>query len=268
MNTPVSIPIAVAGAAGRMGQRLVALSATLPPLKLVCAFDRERHAAQGSDSGQLAGAGANGVKLSTVYAGGAAVLIDFTLPEATEGIVRICRETATALVLGTTGLTSAHQKLLDEAARDIPLVQATNFSLVVNVLNLLAARAAQLLGDAYDIEIVEAHHKHKKDAPSGTALTLAREICSATGRDFQKDVVYARHGEEALRRPREIAVQALRLGDVVGEHTVMYAAPGERLELRHIGTSRDSYAGGALKAAAWLAGKPAGRYTMKDVLGL
>ena len=260
--------IAVAGAAGRMGQRLVALTADDPALLLVGAFDQPDHKAVGTDSGQLAGAGANGVPLADAPPDDADVLIDFSLPQATVAIAEHCIETGTALVLGTTGLGEAEQAAVDAAAESVPVCQATNFSRVVNVLNLLAAEAAQLLGDGYDIEIVEAHHRFKKDAPSGTALTLAESICRSTGRDFEKDVVTHRHGHDAQRQDRQITVQALRLGDVVGEHTVMYATAGERMELKHIGTSRDSYASGALHAARWLAGKPAGRYDMKDVLGL
>jgi 4-hydroxy-tetrahydrodipicolinate reductase len=266
MSNPIRI--AVAGAAGRMGQRLVALTADRPGLQLVGAFDHAAHAALGQDSGQLAGSGANGVLLSDGPVDDADVLIDFTLPDATASIAAHCQKTETALVLGTTGLSINDQTAVDDATKAVAVCQATNFSLVVNVLNLLAAKAANLLGDEYDIEIVEAHHKFKKDAPSGTALTLARAICDATGRDFDQDVVFARHGHDAQRTPRQIAVQALRLGDVVGEHTAMYAAPGERLELKHIGTSRDSYANGALRAAQWLSGKSPGHYSMKDVLGL
>jgi len=262
------VRVTIAGAAGRMGRRLVALAAEMNDVELVGAFDAAGHPDLGADAGQLAGIAANGVPLADAPAAGADAVIDFSLPEATSAVIQSCVDQGTALVLGTTGLSAAHHNALDDAAGRIPIVQATNFSLVVNVLNVLAARAARLLGDDYDIELVEAHHKHKKDAPSGTALTLARTICEATGRDFDRDVIYGRHGDDAPRRPREIAVQALRLGDVVGEHTVMFAAPGERMELKHIGTSRDSYATGALRPAVWLRGRAPGRYTMNDVLGL
>lgn len=263
MNDQPPTKIAIAGAAGRMGQRLCDLCQQHPDLALAEAVDLPASPAVG----QPAAPGSRTV-ITDTYAGAADAMIDFTLPQATEANIARCVETNTALVLGTTGLTDAHQALLDAAAQTIGVVQATNFSLVVNVLNKLAAQAAQLLGDAYDIEIHEAHHRFKKDAPSGTALTLARAICDATGRDFDRDVVLGRAGEDAERKPGEIAVQALRLGDVVGEHTVHYATIGERMELRHIGTSRDSYASGALHAAKWLSSQPAGRYTMNDVLGL
>lgn len=241
-----------------MGRRLCALATEDASLSLVGAFDV---ACLGEQA-------APGVTIADAYDGHADVMIDFTLPVATSANIARCVETDTALVLGTTGLTDQHDAELAAASASIAICRATNFSLVVNVLSRLAAEAAQLLGDAYDIEIHEAHHRFKKDAPSGTALSLARAICAATDRDFDRDVVTARQGDDAERKPGEIAVQALRLGDVVGEHTVHFAAPGERMELVHKGTSRDSYALGALRAAAWLRGKPAGRYAMADVLGL
>ena len=254
--------------ARRMGQRLVALAADQPGLQLVSAFEAAGHPAIYADSGQTAGTRPNNIPISEGPSAKQDVLIDFTTPAVTRKLIELATYESFALVIGTTGLTDDDQKLIDEAARSIPIIQATNFSLVVNVLNVLSARAAQLLGDGYDIEIVEAHHKHKKDAPSGTALTLANVICDATDRDPAKHILTQRSGDYCPRNPKEITVQALRLGDVVGEHTVMFAAPGERMELRHIGTSRDSYASGALRAAEWLAGKTPRRYTMGDVLGL
>lgn len=255
--TQAKTRIAIAGAAGRMGQRLCALAQDDPTLELVALVD-------------VTGVGetSHGGTITGEYTGQADVMIDFTLPQATSANIARCLSSNTALVLGTTGLTDQHHAELDEAAKSIAVCQATNFSLVVNVLTKLAAEAATLLGDGYDIEIHEAHHRFKKDAPSGTALSLARAICVATDRDYDRDVVTARQGDDAERRPGEIAVQALRLGDVVGEHTVHFAAPGERMELVHKGTSRDSYALGALRAAGWLGDKPAGRYTMADVLGI
>lgn len=261
VNKPVGL--AIAGAAGRMGRRLCALAASTEGVKLVEAFDVEGHPALGT----LAAEGSDLV-IHAGPKGKADAMIDFTTPEATRRLIELCSRESIAMVIGTTGLTDADQDLIDEAARAIPILQATNFSRVVNVLNVLVAQAAKMLGDSYDIEIVEAHHKHKKDAPSGTALTLAEKVCEATGRDFKTDVVTSRSGDDCVRRKGEITVQALRLGDVVGEHTVMYAAPGERMELRHIGTSRDSYASGAVYAAHWIARKKPGRYTMADVLGL
>jgi 4-hydroxy-tetrahydrodipicolinate reductase len=173
-----------------------------------------------------------------------------------------------AMVIGTTGLTGEDQKAIDAAARTIPILQATNTGVGVNVLLGIAAQVARQLGEAYDIEIVEAHHNLKKDAPSGTALSLAESIAVATGRDPAKDLVYGREGHEALRKKGTIGVHAVRMGDVVGEHTIYFATGGERIEIRHVATNRDTFARGALRAAAFLAGKGAGRYGMKDVLGL
>lgn len=263
-----AVTVAIAGAAGRMGRRLVALADQMAGIELVGAFEHAGHEAIGSDSGQLASGSPNGIPITEGPSTKEDVLIDFTTPEATRELLELCAYEDIGLVIGTTGFTEADERAIDEAARSVPILQAANFSLVVNVLNSLAARAAQMLGDAYDIEIAEAHHRWKKDAPSGTAKMLARSICEATDRDYGRDVVFARQGADAQRRPGEIAVQALRLGDVVGEHTVMFAAPGERMELKHIGTSRDSYATGALRAAQWLKGRKPGRYAMKDVLGL
>jgi len=260
-----AVQVAIAGAAGRMGRRLCALAVEMDGVELAEAFEAPGHTAIGEPA-----APGSAVAITDRYRGegDGAVVIDFTTPISTRALLEACAERGAAIVIGTTGLTEADDAAIDRAGEQIAVLHATNFSLVVNVLNVLAARAAQLLGDAYDIEIVEAHHRFKKDAPSGTALTLAREICAATGRSFSDDVLTSRAGDDVVRRPREITVQALRLGDVVGEHTVMFGAPGERMELRHIGASRDSYAGGALRAARWLHGRAAGRYTMKDVLGL
>jgi 4-hydroxy-tetrahydrodipicolinate reductase len=171
------------------------------------------------------------------------------------------------MVVGTTGLSDGDHAAIDEAGKIIPVLQAPNMSLGVNLLFALAARAARQLGDDYDIEIVEAHHRFKVDAPSGTALGIARAICDATGKDMAKDLVHGREGESPRQRG-QIGMHALRLGDVVGRHTVSFATLGEELQLTHNATSRDVFARGALRAAQWLAGKPAGRYGMADVLGL
>lgn len=257
-----TIEVAVAGAAGRMGRRLCALAGETDGLTLAEAFEAPGHAAIGEAASE------SDVAIADHFQGQADVLIDFTVPQATRANLDRCVELGKPIVIGTTGFSDDDEAAIDTAAERIPLVQAANFSLVVNVLTKLAAQAAAMLGDSYDIEIVETHHRFKKDAPSGTALAIARALCEATGRDAKQDVRLERAGDDVPRAKNEITVQALRLGDVVGEHTVMFGAPGERMELRHIGTSRDSYATGALHAAKWLAGKPAGRYTMADVLGL
>ena len=255
------IDVAIHGAAGRMGRRLTALASQEPGLRLAAAVERQGHEAIGQEASA-------GVTIRGDFDGRADVIVDLSTPVATRALIGRCVESRTAMVIGTTGLTAEDDATIREAARAIPICYASNFSLVVNVLHVLAARAAELLGPGYDIEILEAHHRFKKDAPSGTALALAKTICEATGRSFDADVVYCRHGDDVARKPNEITIQALRIGDHVGEHTAYFAAPGERLELRHVSTSRDSYARGALRAARWLAEQPPGRYGMKDVLGL
>lgn len=243
------IQLAIHGSAGRMGQRLVALAQDDAQLSVAARID-----ASNPESDPLAG------RYDAV--------IDFTLPEGFRTALKFCVESGSPLVIGTTGLTADDQADIDTAAKTIPVIQATNYSQVVNVLNHLAAQAVKLLGDDYDLEIMEAHHRYKMDAPSGTALTLARVVADAAGRDFDTHVKLERHGDHCPRQPKDITVQTLRIGDHPGEHTLYLAAPGERLELKHVSTSRDSYAAGALRAAKWLQGKPAGRYTMKDVMGL
>ncbi len=237
-----SLAIAVAGINGRMGRRIAALIDDAPDLSLAGGLEQA----------------------DTALPPGAAVLIDFSSPEGFRHWLAACREAKVAFVSGTTGLADEDLALLDEAARDIPVFHATNTSLGVAVLNRLAAEAARLLGADYDIEIVELHHRHKKDAPSGTADTLAGAILGASGRS-RDDLAFGRHGMEP-RRGGSIGVHSLRLGDIVGEHTAHFATDGERLELTHKATTRDTFARGALRAARWIAGRPPGRYGMGDVL--
>lgn len=261
--------VAIVGAAGRMGRRLVALCHQADDLAVFAATESAEHDAIGEDAGELAGVGPLGVSITDALPeAGIDVVIDFSLPQGTRQTIAHCKTHNIALVVGTTGLTENDQQLIDDAAAHIPVMHATNYSLVVNVLNKLAADAAKLLGEDYDIEVLEAHHRFKRDAPSGTALTLARVLCDATGRDFDKDVLTTRSGDDVPREANQITVQSLRIGDHVGEHTAYFAALGERLEIKHVSTSRDSYAIGAVRAASWLVGKSAGRYDMKDVLGL
>ncbi|MEM1108117.1 MAG: 4-hydroxy-tetrahydrodipicolinate reductase [Planctomycetota bacterium] len=250
--------LAIHGSAGRMGQRLIALAEADPDLSVLLDID-----AADADGSQLTDLAHDPDKSGA----GCDVLIDFTLPEGFRAALTRCVATRTPIVVGTTGLTDQDQADLDRAAQTIPVLQATNFSQVVNVLNHLAAQAVQLLGDDYDLEILEAHHRYKQDAPSGTALTLAKVVADAAGRDFDEHVKLTRHGDDP-RQPKDITVQTLRIGDDAGQHTLFLAAPGERLELKHVSTSRDSYAAGALRAAKWLAGQQPGRYDMKNVMGL
>ncbi len=262
------VKIAIQGAAGRMGQRLVALCVEQEGLELVGALEHIDHLQLGQDTGVVAGIGPTGVALAAELDRQADVLIDFTIPAAMRAVLETCVKTKTAMVIGTTGLSDQDHRAIDDAAKTVAILQAPNMSLGVNLMIALAGQVAKQLGDDYDIEITEAHHRFKKDAPSGTAVGIAKAICQATGKDMTKDVTHGRHGDDVTRKRGQIGMHALRMGDVVGEHTVSYAALGERLELRHVATTRDVFVRGALKAAKWLAGKEAGRYGMADVLGL
>ncbi|MFO0582664.1 MAG: 4-hydroxy-tetrahydrodipicolinate reductase [Anaeromyxobacter sp.] len=260
--------VVVTGAAGRMGGTIIRLLAGAEGLSLHAAV--ERPGGPGGDAGVAAGLPANGVTIGHDLAAalaGAAVVIDFTSHEASARHAALCAERGVALVVGSTGFTPESRAKVAEAAKRIPVVLSPNMSVGVNVLFDLVRRAAGTLGDAYDVEIVELHHKKKKDAPSGTAEKLAEVAVEALGRS--RDVLaYERHGLIGERPAKEIGVQTLRGGDVVGEHTVYFCGEGERIELTHRATSREQFARGALRAAGWLAGKPAGLYDMADVLGL
>jgi len=260
--------VAIHGAAGRMGLRLVALCCADDALELAAAIDQPGHASSGKDAGTLAGIEPCGVRLSDRLDSQVDVLIDFSVPAACRAAIGQCIETGSNVVIGTTGLTEDDHRAIDEVAATVAVMQAPNMSLGVNVLFALAARVAQQLGDDYDIEIVETHHRFKKDAPSGTALGLAEAICTATGKNIGQALVHGRHGDDVPRQRGQIGVHALRSGDVVGRHTASFATLGEQLELTHIASTRDVFAHGAIRAAKWLVGKPPGRYGMADVLGL
>lgn len=256
-----------------MGNRIMALAAAQPAqFRLVAALERADSPWTGKDVGSLVGLSPAGVAITATLPetdhDTPTVLIDFSAPEATRQLIAVCRQKHVGMVIGTTGLAEADQLLIREAARDIPILQAANTSLGVNLLLNVAAEMARKLGDAYDIEIVEAHHNQKKDAPSGTALALAESICTATNRNLSAALEHGRHGQDAKRRPGSIGMHALRMGDVVGEHTVYFATGGERIEIRHVATTRDTFAMGALRAAAFIAGSKPGRYSMADVLGI
>jgi 4-hydroxy-tetrahydrodipicolinate reductase len=260
--------LVIYGAAGRMGRRLVSLAIDDPNLQLLGAVEYAEYEQMGIDAGRLVGMDPVGALVSSQIDPAADVAIDFSTPAATRQALEQCVEKSVGLVIGTTGLDESDHQRIDEAAKTIPILQAPNMSLGVNLLFALSARAASILGDDYDIEIVEAHHRFKQDAPSGTALGIAEAICGATDRDMNKDLVHGRSGTDAKREPGQIGMHALRIGDVVGEHTAVFAALGERVELKHVATDRDIFVRGALKAAAWLSGKSPGRYHMADVLGL
>ena len=263
--------VIIAGAAGRMGRRIGYMVNEHPELQIAGGFERPDSPDVGKDMGELGAYGANGVKV----AGGLAsiidhgdVIIDFTFHEATMAIARQAAQKNKPMVIGTTGLSQENLKELADLCRDFPCVQAPNMAVGVNVLFKLAAKVAAILGNDYDMEIVEAHHRMKKDAPSGTAVKLAEVMAEAVGRDLDKVGVFARHGIIGARTDAEIGLQTIRAGDIVGEHTVYFAGAGERLELTHRAHSRDNFAKGAALAAAWVVKQPNGLYNMFDVLGL
>lgn len=262
--------VVVTGAAGRMGIQIVRMVKEAPGLTLSGAVERPGYPA-GKDAGEAAGLGRLGVEIVDGLGkalAGAEVVIDFTSVEASVAHAALCAERGVALVIGSTGFTPGAKAKVAEAAKRIPIVLSPNMSVGVNVMFDLVRRAALLLGDGYDIELVELHHKLKKDAPSGTAMRLAEVAAEARGLDPARELNYGRHGMIGERPAREIGVQTIRGGDIVGEHTVFYCGQGERLEITHRATSRDQFARGAVRAAQWLPGKPAGLYDMADVLGL
>jgi 4-hydroxy-tetrahydrodipicolinate reductase len=238
--------IVIAGAKGRMGQALLFGARQIPAIAVAGQIDA------GDDLRKVIDE--------------ADVVVDFTFHESTAGLARICAARKKAMVIGTTGHTEAEQKEIADAAAQIPMVWASNFSTGVNVLFWLTRKAAETLGPEYDLEIVEMHHRFKKDAPSGTAMALADAVLDATGRG-RENLAMGRHGDDVARKPGEVGIHSLRIGDEIGTHTVSFAALGERLELRHVATNRDTFVRGALRAAAWLAQvKKPGRYSLADVL--
>jgi 4-hydroxy-tetrahydrodipicolinate reductase len=254
-----------------MGRRIGYMVNEHPDLQVAAGFERSDSPDLGSDMGELGGDGSTGIKvadgLDAVIDQGD-VIIDFTFHEATMQIARRAAEKNRAMVIGTTGLSQENLQELAELTINFPCVQAPNMAVGVNVLFKLAAKVASILGNDYDMEIVEAHHRMKKDAPSGTAVKLGELMAQAVGRDLEKDGVFARHGIIGERTDKEIGLQTIRAGDIVGEHTVYFAGAGERLELTHRAHSRDNFARGAALAAAWVVKQPKGLYNMFDVLGL
>jgi 4-hydroxy-tetrahydrodipicolinate reductase len=249
-----------------MGSRLIALARQSNQFELLGAIERPDHAAQSRDAGEVAGIGPIGIPVTFDLRPTPKVLIDFTSPPSMRHWLKTCRDRHIVMVIGTTGLSDADHAAIDIAAKDIPILQAPNMSLGVNVLFRIAGEVAKRLGDEYDIEIVEGHHRFKKDAPSGTAYGLADAILKATGKS-RDALIFDRHGDESTRKRGDIGMHALRIGDEVGKHTAYFAALGERLELTHVATNRDTFVHGALKAATWLASQKPGRYSMSDMLG-
>lgn len=266
------IRVVVTGVAGRMGNAIVRLIRNSEDLVLTGATERPGSPSVGLDAGLVCHVGRMEVTiaddLAQALGPGADVVVDFSSPEVCVRHARVCAEKRVALVIGTTGLSSEVRAEVTGIAHDIGVVLAPNMSVGVNLMLKLAAQAARILGDAYDVEIVEMHHRHKKDAPSGTALRLGEVVAQALQRDPATDMRFARQGLVGARPPKEIGIQTLRGGDVVGEHTVFFVGEGERLEITHRATSRDQFAQGALRAARFLAGKPPGLYDMFAVLGL
>lgn len=266
------IKIAVMGAAGRMGRmNLAAVLDGGPDAVLAGACDRPGAEAVGQDAGRLIGRADVGLAVTDDPApvvAGADAVIDFTTPQATVGHARLCAQAGAALIVGTTGMSAQDEQALTLAARHVPVVHAANMSVGVTLLRALVERVARALDPAYDIEIVEMHHRHKVDAPSGTALALG--LAAARGRGVDHDAVKdaARDGHTGARKTGDIGYAVLRGGDVVGEHTVVFAGPGERIELTHKAADRAIFAAGALRAARWAAAARPGLYTMEDVLGL
>ena len=261
--------IGVLGAGGRMG-RILIQAVKEAGYQLAAAVERPESSLIGADAGELAGIGAVGVKvvgnLQDVLKD-CDVVIDFTAPVATEQHLKLCREAGVAIVIGTTGMNDEQKAFLDDSAIETPVVYAANYSVGVNVSIKLLELAAKAFGDTVEIEVVEAHHRHKVDAPSGTALMMGEAIAGALGRNLKEDAVYCREGHTGPRERKTIGFQTIRGGDIVGEHTAMFIADGERVEITHKATNRMNFASGAVRAAAWVVGREAGKYDMKDVLG-
>src|SRR5262245_52214327 len=263
--------VVVAGAAGRMGNRIIACLTDTPDLRLVAALEAPGHAAIGRDAGELAGVGKAGVSVGADAAAELTrdrVLIEFSVPEASLAHLKLVARSGARAVIGTTGFSAAQRAEIADLAKDAAILISPNMSVATNVAFRLLATMAQALGDEYDVEITETHHRFKKDAPSGTALRMAEVVAESLGRDLSKTAVYGRQGLPGERTRTEIGMLSLRSGDVVGEHTVSFGALGERLELTHRAHSRDTFARGALRAARFIAGAQPGLYSMQDVLGL
>jgi 4-hydroxy-tetrahydrodipicolinate reductase len=268
----MTINIGVIGAAGRMGRTLIeAVSQSDGALILAGATERPGSSLIGADAGELAGLGKLGVSIVDDVAKivhDIDVLVDFSSPAATIEHIKACAANDTAIVIGTTGFTAEQDAVIKQSSAQIAICKASNFSTGVNLCFKLLDIAARVLGDDVDIEVIEAHHRHKVDAPSGTALSMGDVVANALGRDLAEVAVYGREGQTGARERDTIGFATVRAGDIVGDHTVMFAADGERVEITHKASSRMSFARGALRAARWVTEKPAGMYDMQDVLNL
>jgi 4-hydroxy-tetrahydrodipicolinate reductase len=264
----MGLKLVVVGAAGRMGRRIVALAGESGRFNVVGAIEKADHPDIGKDAGLLAGTGRINIAIDSVWPTKPDVAIDFSMPEAADETLAKCSANGIPLVMGTTGLSIAQQEAIKAAVGKIPILYATNMSVGMNVLFSLVGKAAAMLGEDYDIEIVEEHHRFKKDAPSGSALTLAQKICEATGRPYPASLIHGRSGKDALRTKGEIGIHAVRAGDITGVHAVIYGTLGETITLNHTAHTRDTFVRGALRAAEWLVNKPPALYAMSDVLGI
>ena len=260
--------IMIVGAGGRMGKLIVSLIAQSDQFEIIAAVERKDHPDIGKDAGLVAAAEPLNVKLDSSYPADADIAIDLSQPEAADKTIDYCAENNVALVLGTTGLSDAQREKIIAASQKIPVVYATNMSVGMNALFSLVGKLATILGEQYDIEIIEQHHRFKKDAPSGSALTLAENICKATSRDLHAALTHGRNGKEALRQNGTIGMHAVRAGDITGKHEVIFSTLGETMTVGHTAHSRDTFAHGALRAAQWLVGKKPNLYSMTDVLGI
>lgn len=262
------IKLAINGAAGRMGQRILALAVESKLFDIVGAIEHSTSPFLGKDAGEVAGVGKLGINLTSEKPADADVIIDFTLAPAADATIEYCVANNVALIMGTTGLSAEQLAKVEQASKTIPVIQATNMSVGMNVLFEMVGKFAKMLGEQYDVEIVEHHHRFKKDAPSGSAITLAEKVAEATDRKTPDCLVNGREGRDALRKDGEIGMHAVRGGDIIGYHEVIYSTLGETVTVEHRAHNRDNFVRGAIRAAGWIAGKPAGKYQMKDVLGL
>ncbi len=265
------VRIGINGAGGRMGKTLVQACVENPNTQLTAAFEIESSSAIGQDAGLHAGIENLNVSINSElesHTDNFDVLIDFTVPGCTMQSLETCAQHSKSMVIGTTGLDDAQKQKLRQASEKISIVFAPNMSVGVNLCLKLLQTAAKTLGDEYNVEIIEAHHKHKVDAPSGTALRMGEVVAESLGRDLNECAVYGREGHTGARDNKTIGFETIRAGDIVGDHTVMFAGTGERVEITHKASSRMTFAQGAMRAASWLLSKPHGLYDMQDVLGL
>jgi len=263
--------IGIVGAAGRMGQTLVKACLETEGAELAAAIEQQGNPAVGKDAGEVAGLPRCGLAVVDDLAGiisAVDTLIDFTRPESTLANLELCRQHGKQFIIGTTGFTAEQKTQIEQAATEIAVVMAPNFSVGVNLTLKILEVAARVMGEYTDIEIIEAHHRHKVDAPSGTALRMGEVVAKTLGRDLKDCAVYGREGITGERERKTIGFSTIRAGDIVGEHTVMFADVGERVEISHKATSRMTFAKGAVRAALWLADKDKGLFDMQDVLGL